>query len=205
MATAPSASLLQFVARFLTTDPDVTPTFLMKNWPTWIPVPRSWMDALFLTLLMAGMQIGIGYLWQLLSFLIHLQPRLVYLFGVMALLSPIALIAFLHHWLHGFLDRLVPDTQTPDVGKVEGFFPGLMSWWEGLYGWLVSVLSLIVGFAILATIAPSVSMLNWVLAWSQGHLFPIIPTLVRVVIAAYLYHMEFLVRQHLLSVGSTSR
>lgn len=184
----------------------------MKNWPTWIPSPGAWMNAILLTLLMGAVAYGVNLTGQLGQFLErNLSSRLGLTFGVLAILSPILVIAVAHHLLHLFLDRFFPDTQFPEMGRTEGIFPGLISWWEGLYGWLVIVLSIMLSIAIIGAFFPSDSSgyailgyIQMLFSWNRPEHLLSAPTIGRTIIAAYFYQFEYLVRCRLSSRGSNT-
>jgi len=108
----------------------------MKNWLKWIPNPNSWMSAILLNLLMGAFVFGIKCIQDPLGKFLrqNFSYRLLLTYQVLAILLPILAIAFTHHFLHLLLDRFFPETQTPDTARTEGLFPGILSWWEGLYG-----------------------------------------------------------------------
>ena len=119
------------------------------------------------------------------------------------LLSPIVVIAIAHNLLHLCLDLFFPDTQTPEMSTPKNiWFPGLMSWWEGLYGWLTITLAMIFSTVIgIILFSPSYylsEMTNW---WYGLKNFFNPLMLIRLVCAAYLYQFEYLVRTHLITVG----
>lgn len=175
---------------------------IMDNWPAWIPYPTSWFSAAFLTLLTGGLAASVSFVWQLALFLARISPRLGLLFGAVAILSPVILIAIMHHLLQLILDRFFPETQIPGMIGSQSVLPGLMSWWEGLYSWLVIIISTLVATAILGAFPLSLSFLNDMMHWwDQARPLFRISTLVWVVIAAYLYHFENLVRQRLMSMS----
>lgn len=180
----------------------------MKNWPSWIPNPNSWLSAIVLIVLISGFLAATPWLVLLLQFIGQFSPKLAMGLWFCAYLSPIALIAAIHHASHQLLDRYFPQTRSPATDKVEGWMPTLMSWWEGLYGWLTIVLALFVSNALLAVFAPSSlfansHFLDFSTTQMEGQF--VILTLVRLLCAAYLYHFESLVRQHLIAVGASDR
>ncbi|MGK7872733.1 MAG: hypothetical protein AB4426_05290 [Xenococcaceae cyanobacterium] len=179
----------------------------MKNWPSWIPSPNSWMSAIVLALLMSALVFGGNIIWPLIQLLIGFLPRLGIIVWFLAYISPIFLIAVAHHILHLFLDKYFPNTPSPEIGKVQGFIPGLMSWWEGLYGWLVIFLSMLVSNTILAFLfSPRTSPYELLdLQWSIPVNIPTVRLLIWGITAAYLYHFENSVRQRLMTVGSASQ
>lgn len=178
----------------------------MRNWPNWIPNPSAWMSALVVILLAFGIQAMQPILSILINWLINIAPKLGIVAWIIIFLSPIILVAFVHHFLHLALDRFFPDTQSPEMEHVQGFFPSLMSWWEGLYSWLVIYLALLISSLIQSVITPNFdpfSPIDWWEIIFKG-LFTV-TNLIRLIVAAYLYQFESLVRQHLMSVGASRR
>lgn len=175
----------------------------MRNWPSWIPNPNAWLSAILLILLTKGISVVIRIIVRMGEFLSNFSPKWGILFWIIASLSPILLIAVAHHWLHRFLDHYFPNTQSPEMRGTQGFLPSLMSWWEGFYGWLAIALSSLIGNAILVIVTPQPNVLyNLLNFWIQKGNILTLPTLLQVIAAAYLYQFEYLVRQHLMSVGS---
>ncbi len=178
----------------------------MRNWPTWIPNPTSWMGAILLILLVRGIAVVIRIIVEYGYSLLEISPKLRIFLYFSALLSPILVIAVAHHLLHLFLDRYAPSSRSPGMSPVEGFLPTLMSWWEGFYGWMAIALAIVVSFMIEILFSRSYNSLYHLLAWwdELKDLFTL-PTLYRVITAAYLYQFEYLVRNHLMAVGSTTQ
>jgi hypothetical protein len=181
----------------------------MQNWISWVPLPRAWVNAIALILLITAFQHLSGYLWWLISWLITLFPKFIYLFYLLATFSPILLIAFAHHWLHQLLDQFFPESRLPNTAPVQGIFPGLMSWWEGLYGWLVNHLSQILSWALLSLFLPVSTPASWQFgSWSppstlsQVHPFLIALILIQVVFAAFFYQFEYAVQRYLIDAGN---
>jgi len=176
----------------------------MRNWPAWIPNPNSWMSAILLILLIRGIAVAIRIIWQYGYSLMEISPKLRIVSYFLALLSPILVIAVAHHLLHMFLDRYAPTSRSPGMSTAEGLLPSLMSWWEGFYGWMAIALAMLVSLMIEILSSRSYSSLYDLLGWwdELRDLFTL-PTLYRVVTAAYLYQFEYLVRNHLMAIGST--
>ncbi|MBD2520288.1 hypothetical protein H6G93_36185 [Nostoc sp. FACHB-973] len=179
----------------------------MQNWPSWIPTPRFWVNAIALILLLIGLQYAIAYLGIIIFMLIHFLPRLIfvklmYLFSLVAQLCPIVVVAFVHHWLHRFLDSFFPESRVPETESAPGVFPSLISWWEGLYGWSVNIFSTLIAFGLLGLFFPSPDLFN-LLTLFKGEVphMPTISTIIQVIIAAYLYQFEYLVHQHLIAAA----
>ena len=177
----------------------------MRNWPSWIPNPNAWMSAILLILLWRGIGVVIRIIFELSEPLMAISIKLKFLLYFLALLSPILVIAIAHHLLHLFLDHYAPSSRSPGMSKVEGFLPMLMSWWEGFYGWMAITLAMVVSIMIEIIFSPSPNSLYHLLAWwdELRDLFTL-PTLYQVVTTAYLYQFEYLVRNHLMTVGSAS-
>lgn len=175
----------------------------MRNWPAWIPNPNSWMSAILLILLVRGIAVAIRIIFQYSYSLMELSPKLRILLYFLALLSPILVIAVAHHLLHIFLDRYAPTSRSPGMNTAEGILPTLMSWWEGFYGWMALALALAISSMIEIIFSSSFNSLYHLLGWwdELRDLFTL-PTLYRVITAAYLYQFEYLVRNHLMAVGS---
>lgn len=169
------------------------------------------MSAILLTLLMGAIAITVNPISQPLSqFLLRHFPQLWLSLALLCTLLPILGIAFAHHWLNLFLDRFFPDPQASAMNTTEGFFPGLMSWWEGLYGWLVIFVSTILTLAIIFAFHTNSSQytllyrIQALAVWDDPkHLFSG-PVIVRTIIAAMLYQVEHLFRYHLKSEGTRS-
>ncbi|MGK7918003.1 MAG: hypothetical protein AB4038_21120 [Prochloraceae cyanobacterium] len=178
----------------------------LRNLPAWIPNVNAWMSSILLVLLLQGISIFLKTIFPLEQFLIILPPKLRSILYVLTLLSPILIIAVAHHWLHFFLDRFFPETRSPELGKIEGFIPGLMSWWEGLYGWLaiyvssfiITIVSIILFSSYNSTLDLFYDLLNW---WDVIKGWFTLPNITRLVTISYLYQFENIVRNHLLCVA----
>lgn len=111
--------------------------------PMWLPYPSSWLNALILSLLMTGFVATLRRTEALNYYLIRWsdRPELFTVLLILLLISPIPAIAFFHHF---FLIRFIPSIPGEQINKTQGFFPGLISWWESLYSWLVLVLSTLI-------------------------------------------------------------
>ncbi|MDY6783293.1 MAG: hypothetical protein SW833_12255 [Cyanobacteriota bacterium] len=179
----------------------------MRNWRSWIPSLNAWINAIALVVLLSGLLWGYQYLARLLEYFFRISPKL----GIFAIfttyLSPILIIAIAHHILHQVLDRYSPQTRSPELAEVRGWFPTLMSWWEGLFGWSAIILSTFVSNILWFIIfVPSTAAFNALDLhnYSSNPLgMPLFMRLVWLVTSAYLYQLESLVRQHLMQVGAT--
>ncbi|MGL5059331.1 MAG: hypothetical protein ACRC62_05050 [Microcoleus sp.] len=178
----------------------------MNNWPTWFPKPNAWMSAILLILLVRGLGVILRIILEFGHSIASLSPKLQFLLYYGALLSPILAIAVVHHWLQIFLDRSFPNTRSPEITISNSIFPGLMSWWEGFYGWMAIALAFIVSSTISVIFLPSPNIVYGMLAWwNELHDLFTLDTLYRLITTAYLYQLENIVRQHLMSVGATTR
>ena len=179
----------------------------MKNLPAWIPNFNSWMSAIFLLLLVRGMKYMLRAIlentdYRFLKLLSLNSHAVLYL---LIILSPIAIIAIAHHILHISLDLFIPDSQTPEMKGRKFWFPGIMSWWEGLYGWLAIVLTMIISTVIGVIVFSPNYYLSEMNSWWLGARNFFHPLMfIRLICVAYLYQFEQIVRQHLISVGAKS-
>ena len=178
----------------------------MNNWPSWFPKPNAWMNAILLILLVRGLAVILRVILEMGHSMTWISPKLQILLYYAALLSPILVIAVVHHWLHVFLDRSFPGTRSPEISPSNSVLPGLMSWWEGFYGWMAIALAFLVSSIVQVIFWPTVSFPYGTLAWwdELKDLFTA-ETLYRLITTAYLYQFEHIVRQHLMSVRSTTR
>jgi hypothetical protein len=177
----------------------------MRNWPNWIPSATAWMSAILLILLVRGLSVVLRIIFQQGESLMAISPKLRIVLYFAALLSPILVIAVAHHLLQIVLDRYFPNTRSPEISSALGQLPTLMSWWEGFYGWMAIALAMVVSGMIQVISSPSFNSLYDMLGWwdELKDLFTL-PTLYRVITAAYLYQFESIVRHHLMAVGSAS-
>ncbi len=167
-------------------------------YPSWLPYPRSWMSAVFLSIIAGGLSTAATKIAEFGFYLAKHSPRLDFLFVIFAVLSPILFIAVAHHWLNIIMDRVAPDPQSTRPTEI-GFFPGLISWWEGLYGWVVITLSIMITVGLLGFLFPTFNFILFISNWHKLENFFTLQTLFWVTVAAYFYHFEHLVRQRLSS------
>jgi hypothetical protein len=178
-----------------------------SNWPAWLPYPSCWLKSFFLMFLLrvilfvAEILAKVGYnLSRLVS-----SPELSVIFTTITILSPILVIAFTHHYLHLFLGRFISEIQAPEIGVVKGVIPTLMSWWEGLYGWTVIILSTFVA-ALLCTILLPLFNLSYVKIVENHSEFEqqikVIFGIIYLFTGAFIYQIDYLVRHRLISIYS---
>ncbi|MEP0855976.1 hypothetical protein [Trichocoleus sp. DQ-U1] len=177
------------------------------RWYAWFPYPSSWLKAFVLILLMSGltaivrMTNTVGYV----TARIVDSPSLFSVFGILALLSPIAAIAFAHHFLHLFINQFFPSIQAPEVGKIQGLRPGLLSWWEGLYGWLAIVLATLITLILFIFFLPLFNLSYNTLYVNNNRWSETIQAIIAVFwisSAAFIYQIDFLMKQRLISIYS---
>lgn len=121
--------------------------------PVWIPYPNAWLSALMLSVL-TGTFLGIfrRYADSLnnLSKLAN-TPEQLTVIVILCLIVPIPAIALFHHL---FLSRFMSPIPGEKINATSGFFPGLISWWESLYSWMVIVLSTLITTLICTPFLP---------------------------------------------------
>lgn len=126
------------------------------KWVVWFPYPSSWIKALSLIIFL-NVIVFIVRITLISSFRISVfinSPHLLVLFGTFALLTPIPIIAFTHHVLHLFLSKYISAIQTPEMKNTRGMKIQIFSWWEGLYGWLVIIISIMIATAVSTFLLP---------------------------------------------------
>ncbi|MEO1672364.1 MAG: hypothetical protein AAFR77_16570 [Cyanobacteria bacterium J06631_2] len=180
----------------------------MKNLPPWIPSFNAWMSAILLLLLVRGIKFVLRGTFANLNYEMFnlLSSKSYVVLYLLVLLSPIVVIAIAHNLLHLFLDQYLPDVETPEVTPHKSLFPCLMSWWEGLYGWLAIAITMILSTMITIIIFSPNYYSSAMNSWWLGTSNFFNPTmLIRLICVAYLYQFEQLVRTHLIAVGAGSR
>lgn len=175
--------------------------------PYWLPNVRSWFNAVALIFLMIGIGYLTDYAGDIIRLLIDKAPWLLgtFLFSLFAF--PIVTIAFLHHWLHTFLDVFFPASRFPEDELQAGWFPSIFSWWEAVFGWTSYVLASVFVLFFLGIFTIHSGFLSLLYTWSQslstsGFSLPSARfTILQIIVAAYLYQLEFLVRQRLITTN----
>jgi hypothetical protein len=188
----------------------------MKNSNSlWFPNFQSWVSAVILAFTSGLLFAGIINVAKTTRIFDQLPPQLDLLIGTIALLMPIIMIAFGHHWINLSIDRFFPNSRISDADAVNGYWPTLSSWWEGFYGWNVIILATILAFGIGGVLMP----FHPTSADSQGtaevayqislmlidinklkYLFsPLF--IIWIFSAAYLYQFEYVMRLHFSTVS----
>ncbi len=173
----------------------------MKNWPIWIPYPNAWASGFTLLVMREVFLANSQWLSTLVSWVSRIMPqKFVPLLLLGVILTPIGLVAIAHHTLHSILNQYFPESKAPESEQVKGFFPGLMSWWEGLYSWLVILLASIITVPLaIAILQPDQLSSFWLWLLNTRPFFSPV-SILWLLIAAYLYHFEGLVRNHLMTL-----
>jgi len=177
------------------------------RFPYWLPNVRSWFNGVALILLM----IGIGYLRDyavdIIRMLMDSAPWLIGAFLFLLFAFPIVTIAFLHHWLHTFLDVFFPDSRFPEEELQAGWFPSIFSWWEAVFGWTSYVLASVFVLFFLGIFSSYSNLLHLLSIWSQNlstYDFSLPSarfTILQIIVAACLYQLEYLVKQRLVATN----
>ena len=125
----------------------------MRLLPAWIPYPNAWLSALMLSVMM-GLFLSIlrrhGDSFYNLPKWAN-APEQLTVIVILLLICPIPAIALFHHL---FLSRFMSPIPGEKINATSGIFPGLISWWESLYSWLVIVLSTLIATLICTPFLP---------------------------------------------------
>jgi hypothetical protein len=136
------------------------------------------------------------------------SPELFVILTILLILSPIPTISFTHHLLHLLISRFISEIQAPEIGRIKGLFPGIMSWWEGLYAWLVIAISTLIAAFFCTMILPlfNISYTNPVESYTEVEKnIVIIFGLFYISTGALTYQIEHLVRQRIISAYSGTK
>lgn len=116
------------------------------KYPKWFPYPSSWLNAVLLTLLIGfiGRVIEVISKGSFVASYVLDSPSLLIQGVIIALLIPIPIIAVVHHLLYKLLAAVAPKLHDPTLGSLKGLFPSLLSWWEGVCGYVVATLSMLI-------------------------------------------------------------
>lgn len=174
--------------------------------PVWFPYLSSWLNALTLSVLLTGFIVIIRSNNGLLPYLARLsdKPELLTVLLILLLISPIPAIALIYHF---FLSRFIATIPGEKNKKPQGLVPGLISWWESIYGWLVLVLSTLIATVFCTPLLP-LFKLNYttiIYTYSQPHKnIEAIFAVVWLLSAAVFYQIEYLVKLRLVFGDSVS-
>ncbi|WP_445627395.1 hypothetical protein [Nostoc sp. DSM 114167] len=180
------------------------------SWPLWFPYPTSWLKALILTLFLRVIIFILknpGKLGYRIAYFVN-SPDLFAIFTILLILSPIPIISFTHHCLHLLISRFISEIQAPEIGRTQGLLPGIMSWWEGLYAWLVIAISTLIAALFSTILLPffNLSHTRQIEYYVQMQNFNNNTTLIfglfYVSTGALTYQIECLVKQRIISAYS---
>ncbi|NMG07008.1 hypothetical protein [Brasilonema sp. UFV-L1] len=168
--------------------------------PIWFPYPSSWLNALILSMFMTGLVALIRRSSGLDSYFAQWSNNLelVTMFVIFIAILPIPAIAFFHHF---FLGRFIPAIPGEPTNNIKGFVPGIISWWESLYSWLVFVFSTLIAIFFSTPFLPlfKVSYENFIDSNNQPHKnLQVIFTIFWIISAAIFYHIEYSFKYHLI-------
>ncbi|WP_016877111.1 hypothetical protein ACF3DV_03135 [Chlorogloeopsis fritschii PCC 9212] len=172
----------------------------------WFPHSHSWLNALILFVLIAGFTNAIAHNQFLLPNFANLadQQEQITVSTILLLILPIPAIAFLHHFL---FSRFIPVIPGVKINKNRGILPGLKSWRESLYSWLVFILSTLTATLICTLLLPLLQ-LNYhqiIHNYSQNSskIVPIF-AIFWLFCAAMFYEVEYLFKRHVILGNSAS-
>ncbi|MEH2461944.1 hypothetical protein [Nostoc sp.] len=179
-------------------------------WPLWFPFPSSWLKALILTLFLSVIIFIVnnaGKVGYRITYFVQ-SPELFAIFTILLLLSPIPIISFTHHCLHLLISRFISEIQAPEIGRTKGLFPGIMSWWEGLYAWLVIAISTLIAAFFSTILLPffNLSYAKSIEDYTQmQNNIIVIFGLFHISGMALTYQIEYLVKRRIISAYSGNK
>ncbi|MBD2439045.1 hypothetical protein [Nostoc sp. FACHB-110] len=179
-------------------------------WPVWFPYPTAWLKALILAMFLRVILFVLEKSGQVSYHIITFTKsiELFVILSILIILSPILVIAFTHHFLHIFISNFISQIQSPEIGKTQGILPGLMSWWEGLYGWLVIIVSVLTAFLFSTFFLPvfNISYDKPIIYYTEYQRIIIgIFGLFYISTASVIYHIEYLVKRRYISIYSVKK
>ncbi|MEH2410634.1 hypothetical protein [Nostoc sp.] len=190
---------------------EVTKQKLQKFcWPLWFPFPSSWLKSLILTLFLSVIIFIVnnaGKVGYRIAYFVQ-SPELFAIFTILLLLSPIPIISFTHHCLHLLISRFISEIQAPEIGRTKGLFPGIMSWWEGLYAWLVIAISTLIAAFFSTILLPffNLSYAKSIEDYTQmQNNIIVIFGLFHISGMALTYQIEYLVKRRIISAYSGNK
>lgn len=182
-------------------------------WPLWFPYPTSWLKALVLNLFLSAIIFVLnnpGKLGYRVAYFVR-SPELLAIFTILLILSPIPIISLTHHCLHLLISRFMSEIQAPEIGKTQGLLPGIMSWWEGLYAWLVIAISILIAALFSTILLPffNISYARQIEYYTPmenvNNNIILIFGVFYVSSGALIYQIEYLVRQRIISAYSGNK
>ncbi|MBW4624399.1 MAG: hypothetical protein KME49_02495 [Brasilonema octagenarum HA4186-MV1] len=168
--------------------------------PRWFPYPSSWLNALILSMFMTGL-VALIRRSNALDFNFAKwsdNPELLTISVILVAILPIPAIAFFHHF---FISRFISAIPGEGIINIKGFVPGLISWWESLYSWLVFVLSTLIAILLSSPFLP-LFKLNYetiINSHTQPHKnIQAIFAIFWIISAAIFYQIEYSFKFHLM-------
>lgn len=168
--------------------------------PAWFPYPSAWLNALILSIFMTGLLALTRRSSGLDSYFAKWSnnPEVFTVSIILLLVLPIPAIAFFHHFCIGRLISAIPGERT---NNIKGLVPGLISWWESLYSWLVFVLSTLIAILFSTPFLP-LFQLNYekiINSYNQPHKnMQAIFAIFWILSAAIFYQLEYLFKYRLI-------
>jgi hypothetical protein len=154
------------------------------------PRASAWLSALALVVFAGALGGVMTWMYKAAAF-VAAAPRVSAFFVLLGVVSPIVVVAFGNHFFHLVLDRWA-GRKAP-----RGWAPGLMSWWTGLYAWLVLSLSMFTSVFIAMMISPRSNIFAFFELFTfDSNLASVlsVPTVVFFLVAAFLFQVERRVR-----------
>ncbi|MEH2090164.1 hypothetical protein [Nostoc sp.] len=182
-------------------------------WPLWFPYPTSWLKALVLNLFLSAIIFILknpGKVGYRIAYFVR-SPELLAIFTILLILSPIPIISLTHHCLHLLISRFMSEIQAPEIGKTQGLLPGIMSWWEGLYAWLVIAISTLIAALFSTILLPffNISYARQIEYYTPmenvNNNIILVFGVFYVSAGALVYQIEYLVRQRIISAYSGNK
>lgn len=176
------------------------------RWPAWFPYPSSWLNSFFLGLLLVIISFFVRITVDLGDVVTTATDRpetwilSAIFFTIVTLLVPIPVITLIHHLVHIGLKQFFPSMQSQLIEEV-GLFPGLMSWWEGLHGWMVLILSSLLTALVIIVALYILDPTYEQISSSESELenLQAILGLLWLTISAYFYQIEHIFQQRLVA------
>jgi hypothetical protein len=115
------------------------------------PRGAAWLSAFALTVFTGLLVTTMSWFYRAAFSTWSDTPRIGAFLAFVGFLSPIAVVAISNHGLHVVLDKLAKRRGS------RGVMPGLMSFWAGLYSWLVLVLASVTSVLLTIVVHPGAS------------------------------------------------
>jgi hypothetical protein len=167
--------------------------------PAWFPHPAAWLSAVVLLGFSRALLVAVGVVLPLLMEVARYSPRLAALGGLALWLSPVAFVASGHRVVTTVLD--VRDA----AAKKSAPAARVLSWWAGLYSWLVLALATSVTMFLVVAINPPPPEPDGLMRMLASDLAAAtslgVQTALWLFVAAALYHFERAARTRIASGG----